>query len=61
MPPASNDSRQNSRFPATKSPLSQQLGVSLETLAKTKKKGKNATAKEDEVAKIEAKAIPDDV
>ncbi|PGH35008.1 hypothetical protein GX50_02142 [[Emmonsia] crescens] len=63
MPPASNPSRQQSRSPATKSPLSQQLRAPIEPglSRQSKKKGRNVVGREDGAAKAETKAYPEDI
>ncbi|OJD20195.1 hypothetical protein ACJ73_08472 [Blastomyces percursus] len=62
MPPASNPSRQQSRSPATKSPLSQQLTTPKQSGLgrQSKKKGRNVVEREDGAVKAETKAYLDD-
>ncbi|KAG5289585.1 hypothetical protein I7I48_08953 [Histoplasma ohiense] len=61
MPPASNPSRQQSRSPAAKSPLSQQLTAPTQSglSRQSKKKRRNVAEREDGAAKTETQAHPD--
>ncbi|OAX84679.1 hypothetical protein ACJ72_00945 [Emergomyces africanus] len=63
MPPGSNPSRKQSRSPAAKSPLSQQLKASAEPgrSRQSKKKGRNVVWREDGADKDETKAHAEDM
>ncbi|PGH07208.1 hypothetical protein AJ79_06312 [Helicocarpus griseus UAMH5409] len=63
MPPASNQSRRQSRSPAAQSPLSQQLRAPQEQglSRQAKRRAKNAAGREDAAVKAEAKADPADI
>ncbi|OJD12197.1 hypothetical protein AJ78_07171 [Emergomyces pasteurianus Ep9510] len=63
MPPGSNPSRKQSRSPAAKSPLSQQLKAPTEPglSRQSKKKARNVVWREEGADKDETKAHPEDI